>query len=81
MSVGDEFGLTEDLYHKLIGRYVAAIEVLSQRLVAKDQHIAKLETQQVQSEMAQGVDRPKDGDVMYLDPDETPPSPTPKRKK
>lgn len=45
MAVGDEHGLTEDLYHQLIGRYVATIEVLSKRIVAKDQYIARLETE------------------------------------
>lgn len=45
MAVGDEFGLTEDLYQQIIGRSVAAIEVLSKRIVAKDQHIARIETE------------------------------------
>lgn len=45
MGVGDEFGLTEDLYHQLIGRYVATIEVLTKRIIAKDQHIARIETE------------------------------------
>lgn len=43
MAVGDEIGVTEDLYKNLIGGYVSAIEVLSKRIFAKDQHIATLE--------------------------------------
>ncbi len=42
--VGDEVGFSEELYHQLIGRYVATIEVLTKRLVLKDQHISKLES-------------------------------------
>lgn len=45
MSVGDEIGYSEELYHKLVGKFVSAIEVLNQRILAKDAHIAKLEEQ------------------------------------
>jgi hypothetical protein len=72
MSVGDEFGLTEDLYHRLIGRYVAAIEVLTQRLAAKDQHIAKIEAETktqplpvALSEVRVVDEEPKEGDAKY----------------
>jgi hypothetical protein len=81
MAVGDEIGLSEDLYQKLCGRYVSAIEVLTLRAVAKDQHIAKLETQLAQLEAAQATDEPKEGDVIYLAPGEEPPAPAPKGKK
>ena len=64
MAKGDEFGLTEDLYHQLIGRYVATIEVLSKRIFAKDQHIAILETQMAQLE-AEATSEPKEGDIRY----------------
>lgn len=43
MGVGDEANFTEELYHQIIGRLVATIEVFSKRIVAKDQYIAKLE--------------------------------------
>lgn len=50
MAIGDEHGLTEDLYQKMIGRYVATIEVLSQRIFAKDQYIAKIESENAELE-------------------------------
>jgi hypothetical protein len=79
MAVGDEFGLSEDLYQKLIGRYVSAVEVLTQRITAKDQHIAKLETQQALTE-AKSVE-PAEGDVMYVAPGDEPPTAAPKGKR
>lgn len=88
MAVGDEIGLTEPLYQELIGRYVATIEVLTKRLVAKDQRIAVLETQEVnlvgkitELERMRGaqVPEPKEGDVYYGD--NPPEAPAPKRKK
>jgi hypothetical protein len=45
MAAGDEVGLTEDLYIGMIGRYAAAVEVLTNRIALKDQHIAILEQQ------------------------------------
>lgn len=82
MAVGDEYGLTEDLYQQLIGRYVATIEVLSRRIVAKDQHIAKIETENAKLEnmaYARLADELNEGDVYYGD--NPPQAPAPKRKK
>jgi hypothetical protein len=45
MSAGDEVGLTEDLYISMIGRYAAAVEVLTKRMVIKDQRISQLENE------------------------------------
>jgi hypothetical protein len=45
MSAGDEVGLTEDLYITMIGRYAAAVEVLTKRIVLKDQYINQLENE------------------------------------
>ncbi len=53
MAVGDELGFSEDIYHVLIGRYVAAVEVLGKRIIMKDQHIAKLESEQAKSNVEQ----------------------------
>jgi hypothetical protein len=72
LAVGDEVGLTEDLYCNLIGRYVSTIEVLSKRSVLKDQHIARLETQLALLEAAQGKDL-NPGDVVYLADGDEPP--------
>lgn len=67
MTVGDEFGLSEDLYSALIGRYVATIEVLSKRIFAKDQHIGKLEAKiaELETEIIElkSKKKPKNGDV------------------
>lgn len=41
--IGDEVGLTEDLYVNMIGRYAAAVEVLTKRIALKDQELARLE--------------------------------------
>lgn len=65
MAVGDENNLNEELYHQLIGRYVSTIEVLTKRIFAKDQHIAKLETQMAHMEMHD----PQEGDVKYEPPE------------
>lgn len=78
MAVGDEIGLTEDLYQELIGRYVATIEVISKRIVLKDQRIAKLETEasqydariaELEKQLAEpktkNGKKPKDGDVHF----------------
>lgn len=45
MSAGDEVGLTEDLYITMIGRYAAAVEVLTKRIALKDQYINQLENE------------------------------------
>lgn len=85
MAVGDEYGLTEDLYQQLIGRYVATIEVLGKRVFAKDQYIAKLETENAHlgAQVAKFLAEPplefKEEDVYYGD--NPPEAPTPKRKK
>jgi hypothetical protein len=81
MAIGDEIGLSEDLYQTLIGRYVAAIEVVTKRSALKDQHIAKLETQLAQLEAAQAKEGPQEGDVIYLGEGEEPPATAPKGKK
>lgn len=76
MSIGDEHGLTEELYHQLIGRYVATIEVLSKRIFAKDQHIARVETENAQlgaKLAALEQDSPKDEDVKFITDGEEPP--------
>ena len=86
MAVGDEFGLNEDLYHTLIGRYVATIEVLVRRGNLKDQRIAVLETQNAELEakvfstekdlavMAEARDAKKEeGDIAYGDAEGNPP--------
>lgn len=75
MAVGDEVGLSEELYQSLIGRYVAAIEVLTKRLVLKDQHISRIETENAQlgAKLAQAAndtpDEPKEGDIKYEVPE------------
>lgn len=83
MAVGDEVNLNEDLYHQLIGRYVATIEVLVRRNNLKDQKIAILETQQAKFEAAHqgagcGVDavvsEPKEGDIAFGDAEGNPPT-------
>lgn len=81
MSVGDEHGLSEELYHQLIGRYVATIEVLTKRLFAKDQHIVKIETENAQlgAQLA-AKEEPKEGEVMYVTEEEFK-ALKPKRKK
>lgn len=85
MAIGDEHGLTEDLYQALIGRYVSTIEVLGKRIFAKDQHIAKLETENahLESQVAKFLGEPplglKEGDVYYGD--NPPEAPKPKGKK
>jgi len=71
MAIGDEFGLSEDLYHQLIGRYVSTIEVLVRRSNLKDQRIAILESQL--ADKAQ-VPEPKEGDIVYGDPEGNPPA-------
>lgn len=76
MAIGDEHGLTEELYHQLIGRYVSTIEVLSKRIFAKDQHIARIETENAQlgAKLAKlEGDSPKDGDVRFVADGEEPP--------
>ena len=76
MAIGDEHGLTEELYHQLIGRYVATIEVLSKRVFAKDQHIVKIETENAQlgaKLAALENDPPKDEDVRFVAEGEEPP--------
>lgn len=81
MAAGDEHGLTEDLYQQLIGRYVSTIEVLSKRIFAKDQYIAKLETEnsQLETQLLNKTLASHDGEVYY---GEAPPDvPIPKRKK
>lgn len=42
--IGDEVGLTEELYQKMIGQYATAVEVLTRRVQVKDQRIMELET-------------------------------------
>jgi hypothetical protein len=54
MSAGDEVGLTEDLYITMIGRYAAAVEVLTKRIVLKDQYISQLENELALTKEAQG---------------------------
>lgn len=71
MAVGDEFGLTEDLYQQLIGQYVTTIAVLSKRIVAKDQKIAVLEAQL--SQHIENQHGPKEGDIAYGDAEGNPP--------
>lgn len=79
MSIGDEVGLSEDLYQALIGRYVAAIEVLTRRSILKDQHIAKLETEAARH-VEEQASEPKEGEVVYMT-DEEFKATGPKRKK
>jgi hypothetical protein len=43
--VGDDVGLTEDLYVSMIGRYAAAVEVLTKRIGLKDQELVRLEAE------------------------------------
>jgi hypothetical protein len=43
--VGDEIGLTEELYTGMIGRYAAAVEVLTKRITLKDQELVRLEAE------------------------------------
>jgi hypothetical protein len=64
MAAGDEVGLTEDLYIGMIGRYAAAVEVLTKRIALKDQHIAILEQTLMAANAAKTI-----SDA----PDETPP--------
>lgn len=68
MGVGDEIGLTEPLYQELIGRYVATIEVLTKRLVAKDQKIAMLETEnsKLETQLLDKTQTLHPGEVVYL---------------
>ena len=74
MAAGDEYGLTEDLYQQLIGRYVSTIEVLSKRIFAKDQHIAKIETRNAELEAtvlkletAEVSKNAEEGDFLVMD--------------
>ncbi len=46
--IGDEVGITEDLYNIMIGRHAVAVEVLSKRIAIKDQRIAELEAFQAE---------------------------------
>jgi hypothetical protein len=43
--VGDDVGLSEELYVGMIGRYAAAVEVLTKRIQLKDQELVRLETE------------------------------------
>lgn len=88
MAAGDEFGLSEDLYQQLIGRYVASIEVLSKRIFAKDRHIAELETENahLEAQVAKFLSEPplelnKQEDIEVYYGDTPPTTPAPKRKK
>lgn len=74
MAAGDEIGLTESLYHELIGRYVSTIEVIVKRGNLKDQKIAILETQLAQLEAAAAKGEPKEGDIAYGDAEGNPPA-------
>lgn len=87
MGAGDEIGLTEPLYQELIGRYVATIEVVTKRLIVKDQRIAVLETQNaiLEAKVAElegmrgaVASEIKEGDVYY---GEEPPTVSPRKKK
>jgi len=76
MAIGDEFGLSEDLYHQLIGRYVSTIEVLVRRSNLKDQRIAILEAEakKVLDNALANTPEPKEGDIVYGDPEGNPPA-------
>ena len=41
--IGDYINVTEDSYQRLIGGYVAAIDVLNARIAVKDQYIRDIE--------------------------------------
>jgi hypothetical protein len=43
--VGDDVGLTEELYVSMIGRYAAAVEVLTKRIQLKDQELVRLDAE------------------------------------
>lgn len=69
MAAGDEFGLSEDLYNVMIGRYVSTIEVLVRRGNLKDQKIAELEAKLAEVTANALANTPKDGEVKFGDAD------------